>query len=216
MKRKSRLYKSIMTEDKKIKDYLKNPTSTTSIGLIGVTSGVGVTHTLIMLAQCLSSKYKVAVLELNETGAFKEIYRATNENIYLEKNYFTYNKIDYYWDIDYSSFIMKHKEKYDFIIMDFGNYNELIDFDEFIRADKRVVLAHGIDWKIKELINFYNDTRSVDVNRSWIYCIPFIEDKYLKDIKQLVDNPIYHIPFNMNPFKPNNEVNNFFAKIILN
>ncbi|WDV46948.1 hypothetical protein PV797_04420 [Clostridiaceae bacterium M8S5] len=214
MKRKSMLYKNIILEHK-TKNELKKIDTTTSIGIVGVSKNVGVTHTIIMLAQYLSQQFKVAVLELNYTGAFKEICRATSDEECLNKTKFNYKKVDYYWDINLSNFIVNDKDQYDFVLLDLGNYENLKDFDEFIRTDRKLVIAHGVDWKIREIIEFYKRTADVDIRRSWRYCIPFIGEKYLKDVKSVINNPIYHLPFSMNPFKPNNEVKAFFDKYVL-
>ena len=114
-----------------------------------------------------------------------------------------------------SNFMMNNRDKYDFILWDLGSYEDSIDFEEYIRMDRKLVLAHGIDWKIKEIDEFYEYTRELDVNRSWNYCIPFIDNKYLRDVKMVVDNPICNIPFCMNPFKPNKNVIEFIEDYVL-
>lgn len=108
--------------------------------------------------------------------------------------------------VDFLEFFTKHKDKYHVVLMDLGSYEDLYDFDEFLRADRRVVMTHGIDWKIRELKNFYNATKKYDPHDHWIYLVPFINNKYLADVKEIVDNQVISIPFNMNPFMPKEDL----------
>lgn len=187
---------------------------TVTIGLLGVTAGIGVTHTSIMLAGYLSKMGSVAIIELNRSKHFLEIGLIAEENKVLQDKCFTYNKIRYFWDIDYSNFLTQHRDKFDFIILDLGNYTTLRGIEEFLRTDIRLVIAHGMDWKVRELISFYELTKDYDPNNYWIYLLPLMDQKTLRGIKSLIKKQAYPVPYNMNPFVVNTETKNIFESIL--
>lgn len=187
---------------------------TNEVAFMGVSHGVGVTHTAIMYANFLCSKYRVAVLELNQSGDFKEIYTLVENGRSSDSSFFRYKGVDFYWNIDYSQFISKHKDDYDFVVLDLGSYDELYDMEDFIRSDIRIVLGHAIDWKLNEIRQFYDSTRKYDPNNSWYFFIPFLTEKHISDVKEFVNNKVYTIPFNTNPFSPSEEIKNIFNEVL--
>ncbi|RCX13020.1 hypothetical protein DFR58_11977 [Anaerobacterium chartisolvens] len=183
------------------------------IAFTGAGYGTGVTHTAIMFAHYLSINYNVAIVELNESMSFKELQSNISDSDAPDK-FFTYKGVDYFWGIEYSQFVLTHKEKYDFILLDFGCFKDGIELDDFSRANKKIVLGHGSDWKVKEIRRFHTYSRSYDLNNSWIYVIPFISGNETGDIKGFVKNKVYTLPFNKNPFIPSEDVKNVFSEIL--
>lgn len=185
-----------------------------TIGVLGVEKGLGVTHTCVMLAGYLSKKNKVAVIELNDSKHFKEIALIIKDDKEIAKRKFIYNKVHYYWDIDYGQFISLYREKYDFLILDLGSYLELRDMDEFVRTDIRLVIGHGMDWKIKEISKFYLENRDYDPNNNWYYVLPFMDKKSIREIKSKIENKVFFLPYNINPFVVNQETKKIFEQIL--
>ncbi len=187
---------------------------TITIGLLGISRGVGVTHTAIMLAQMLSKKNKIALIELNDNRHFEEIGRLTQGDGFLEQKGFVYNKIHYFWDLPFGQFITRHREQFDFVILDLGDDQQLRDMDEFVRADIRIVVGHGMDWKLKEVSTFNQKTRVYDPNDKWNYIIPFMDKKAITEVRALVNCKVFPLPYNMNPFIPSQEVKKVFETVM--
>jgi len=184
---------------------LKEKHNRITIGIIGVDNGVGVTHLSILLAGFFSKKNKTALVELNKSGHFEAIGEITdNYNKRGEKN-FVYDKVSYYWGIDYTYFVRSFRENYQYIILDLGNYKSSQAMEEFLRSDIRIVVAHGMDWKLKEVKSFYQETEKYDCQRNWIYAFPFMDKKTVAKMKEWLKNPKAAIPYNMNPFQLNQE-----------
>lgn len=196
------------------KDATFNVKKTVTIGVIGVSNCTGVTHTCIMLAQYLSNKGKVAIIELNSSKHFLEICLITDDENNIENKHFVHNKVNFFWDIDYGHFLTLHREQYDFILLDLGSYNGLKGIEEFVRADLRLVVAHGMDWKIKEIKAFYKMTREYDPNNGWKYLLPFMDQKAMKEIKAWSKSPTYPVPYNMNPFVLSQETKKVFEHVL--
>jgi len=197
---------------KKLKrdDNLFQAKQTVIIGALGVNEGIGVTHTSIMLASYLSEKGTVALVELNSKRHFYEIGMNAVDDKDLQNKCFIYNQVHYFWDINYSYFLTQYREKFDFIILDLGHYSALRGLDEFLRTDIRLVIGHGMDWKVKELIDFNVSVKEFDPNNSWIYLIPLMDKKTIKGIKPLIKKKTYPMPFNMNPFMLNSDTIDIF------
>ncbi|WP_105617924.1 hypothetical protein [Vallitalea okinawensis] len=174
------------------------------ISVIGVSHGVGVTHTCIILANYLKEKKKVAVIESNDHKHFMEIFHHKMKRNEFQKD--VYNNVHYFWNIDLVQFWTHFRHDYDYVIIDTGVYEDLYDLDVFLRSDKKIILTHGVDWKLKELYQFYPLSLKYDPKNQWIYCIPFLERKYIKDIDHIINNKIFTIPFQMDPFKPSKDV----------
>lgn len=194
------------------KEYV--PIGTNEIAFIGVSQGVGVTHTAIMFANFLNSRYKTAILELNDSGAFKEIYKIAGDGKDSGSRFFNYGGVDYYWDIDYQEFITRYKDDYEFLVLDCGSYQSMFGINEFLRSDIRIAVGHAIDWKINEIRSFHQSTRKYDPNNSWYYFIPFLDEKQVGDVREFVKNRLVTVPFNANPFSPSEEIVKLFSDIL--
>jgi len=175
------------------------------ISCIGSEPGSGVTHTLITIANYLSRNNKVAYVEMNDSYAIKSLGEVTNRLI-SGKNYFTHQKVDYYWDVDFSSFINLNKNRYEYLLVDFGVYHNLMNFDYFLLSDIKLCTISGIDWKIVNSKKTYDYLSKIDVLHKWIYLVPFIDKKYLRELNGYIKNEITTIPYNVNPFKPEKNV----------
>lgn len=154
------------------------------IGVGGVGRGVGTTHTALMIAQALRSRYKIAVVEQNETGAFAAVYRKLHPN----KNYLTvipmfqYKGISFFPNCNYSYFSSQFRDDYDFVIVDFGN--ELCCTD-FLRMGKKIVVASGAEWKINELKTFVSDiAKKSDGADRFNYLIPFLSTEQIGKVQE--------------------------------
>lgn len=94
------------------------------VSVAGTQPRTGVTHNSIILANFLRKKgYRVALVEMNPSGHFKEIQEAYEEQVF-EGKYFSIDGVDYYaaGDPDKLSSIMG--KSYNFIVCDFGVYNQ--------------------------------------------------------------------------------------------
>jgi hypothetical protein len=220
---KNKTYKDVVSFDCEISEKINSQNiyekkyvhhiGTKIISCIGSESGSGTTHTLVMLANYLSVNKKIAYIEMNETFAIKKFGKITNRLI-SGKNNFTHHKVDYYWDVNLSKFINERKYKYEYILLDFGCAFDIVNFDFFLMSDIKMCTISGIDWRIENSINAYNYLSEIDANHKWVYLVPFIEKKYLKELNQYIENEIITIPYNVNPFKPEKEVRKKFEVVL--
>ncbi|MGG7060158.1 hypothetical protein ACQPUY_15600 [Clostridium nigeriense] len=142
------------------------------IGVMGVKKGIGTTYNSISLAKYLSKNYKVAVVELKKD--FLDIADAYEINV--NNNMFTLENIDYY-STNIDEFYKRILSlDYQYIIIDFGSYNNEI-IKDFYRTDIKLMLCGTQVWEDKYLSKFLTEQ---DVVKRVKYL--FNMSKYREDI----------------------------------
>ncbi len=177
-----------------------------TVGMMGVCSGSGVTHAAIMLATSLARHQRVAVLEMNPSKHFMKIAEQMEDERGVKEAHLIYERVHYFWDIGYESFLMYHREDFDVVILDLGAYGTRQEISDIIRADIQLVVGQGMDWKIEELRRFVMAMENYDPNHRFQYLVPFLDKKALGRLKLFQNNRHHPLPFNMNPFAPGAEV----------
>lgn len=174
---------------------------TITIGIIGVNSGIGVTHTSLLFAQYLNQlKQKTALVELNSTGAFQSIQRAyEGSHLTLEDRDFHMKGVHYYKHHESIHLLNILSKSYDYVIMDIGSC-ESPYFDEFLRSDRSIVIGHAIEWKREELIDFWNHHKNESNASKWMFCILFSNKQEVKELNKHLNKKVYLIPFHPDPF----------------
>lgn len=184
----------------------------TQIALLGASNGCGVTHTSFMLANLLNKHYKVAVVEMNSSKDFQEIQYAYDGR--KDGKQFRIKNVDYFKMVDEMQLIEIANHKYDFIVLDLGSFDEIYDIETFLRADIKMIMSHGSDWKTRHLDVLFKELGFRDKFNEWKICIPFIPEKMLGDIKEDYTNDLYSIPYHVNPFKLNKETEEVLIRMV--
>lgn len=183
-----------------------------TIGVTGVTKGVGTTHSCILLATQLAKNHKVALVEYNDNPVYPALFPKQKEK---NKGFIkgAISRVHYYSGINLVDFYNTFKEDYEVVIIDFGEYDLIYERDYFYSADKKVMIASGIDWNLESLEKFYKQIQTVDTRQQWYFGIPLLKKKYLKDVAGIIDNPIFAIPYQMNPFKESEDMKELISKM---
>jgi hypothetical protein len=186
---------------------------TKMIGMISGQRGVGATHTLIMLAHHLRLNHSVAIIEMNQSEAFRN-FGQVNHHLTREENHFKFKGVHYFFDVELSTFLNNHKDTYEYILLDFGDYKKIKRLDYFFMSDIKLCMLSGIDWHLAQSNEVYEDLKSMDQKKNWLYLVPFVERKYLKEMNNWMENQLMTIPFNVNPFKPEKKVKSIFDRLL--
>lgn len=188
-----------------------------TIGVIGTHLGAGSTHFSILicnyLSECLGKR--TALIECypqNELQYFEDGYFIRKKEL-IEDNAFSINRVTYYKS-------MKEKEigevigsGYDCVVLDLG-----IDFlkkkSEFQRCDRRIILSSLSPWKKNDLKRFLNGTDHIKNNHEWLYGIPFVSKKEIKETSKEFCIPMFRVPCEPDPFTLSTDTIKMFQKII--
>ncbi len=149
---------------------------------------------------------------MNTNKDFQEIQYAYDGR--KDGKQFRIKNVDYYKMVDERQLIDITNKKYDFVLIDLGSFEDMYDMDTFLRADIKVVMCHGADWKTRHLRKFYDDLGFRDKFKEWKIYVPYMSEKWLKEIKDEYHSEVYGIPFQLNPFKLEDEVESDLSKIL--
>lgn len=131
-----------------------------TIGVTGCCSGIGVTHLSIALCSFCASKLgkKTAFLEFhgrNEISQlFPQAHPAVSDSEAAEQKCFHLNGIDYYSNVSSSDIPALLNMGYHYLIFDMGGFGEM-DFQEFLRCDRKLILGSLAPWKSKTCQDFF-------------------------------------------------------------
>lgn len=163
------------------------------IGFIGIEHGVGTTFDAILCCSSLASEYRVAYFEANRSGHMRNfcglVAKPKEDTIC-----FSYYGVDFYYQIPYMEFVTKYRDEYDFVILDFGVWNQEDDFSSFIRAGKKFVVSGSSDWRIASLEAFHEYISRHELLGEFVYLFSFsnTEEKE-RMIRDIVDGQAFHM-----------------------
>lgn len=168
-----------------------------TVGIIGIHEGAGATHTCLLLAHYFSEWLNKKTILL-ECGSQNEI-RYLNDNVDTQpSSCFNYGPICVYPNIKEKDMSTIIGGKYQCAILDLGtDYTKAQN--EFLRCNKKIIVASQADWKTYKLERFMNTYKVGDDNITFI--IPFLEGKKAKQLSK-----VYGVNFIGLPYEPKLDV----------
>lgn len=173
------------------------------IGIVGTQPHIGATHQAITLAAFLRKKgYRVAVVEvlnnISDAKILEEMYRAQpsvrSDYRCIRENYeeevlstgeFNLFGVDYFETQTVDKIPRILEKSYNFIILDFGNYNKL-DMMQFQKCEFRFLVAGSHDWEIIHLQKVFN-TMDAESYKQLHYFFNFHDQETRKMIAESMD-----------------------------
>ncbi len=176
------------------------------IGLTGAEHRAGVTHLSFSIGNYLAGQgYQVAILEMNDSGAFEKLREMYNPVIDGKK--YIIGSAEYYMDADPAELDEILDQKlYDFIILDMGVYSEF-DVDLFQRCDQKFIVSGGKPWEFHHLTEIFEET-DMDELQKYSFIFTFtpesIKENVLEGMGQL--EKIFFIEYIEDPLMPGEEL----------
>lgn len=191
---------------------------------MGTRFGVGATHLCILLGTYFShSRGKVALVEWKNQEAFSNIQEAydgisaaelnvritngsrTEINNYMRSNKkeweeppFYIKKAAYYKRFNHPSLAPLKDGKYQFIVVDFGEYADS-HMSAFNEMDIKMIVGHTNEWKYKEiegLIAKYPKS----IHQQWKLILPFASKDEVKVLSRTLTHKMFPLSFIKDPF----------------
>lgn len=187
------------------------------VGVAGASNRAGCTHMCITVANFLrNQKQMVALMEMNLSGAFESICNAYRGRVF-EEGYFSVSGIDYYPNSDSKKVMSVSGKLYNFIVLDFGNY-EAADKILFNRCDVRIVCSGVKPWETDRLQNIFEEQEE-DVLKKYHFCfLCTTSHKLQKEISTEMDSlkNVWFPEYTEDPFESNRfpEGQNIFAEYL--
>nr|WP_275444710.1 protein kinase [Paenibacillus sp. ACRRX] len=179
------------------------------IAVAGIASGVGSTHTSIMIAHMLAEKkYSVCLVEASTASDYEKIecvYEGVDYGPMSTKR-FKMRGVEYIKSCDIPSMAELLAAKPDYIIYDIGYYQRSDYYGEFLRAHIPIVVGAGSEWRQPHIMQFYQEQQNADYGR-WILGVPFASKQVLQDIQKRVPKlRVKPIPYSPDPFHASEDV----------
>lgn len=171
------------------------------IAVAGVHSGVGVTHSVLLIANYLRrQKLKVAVVELNGSRHLTRIEQAY-EGIGFDSmttETFKIKQVTYFKNIHKNQLIELYKLNYEVIILDMGV--GLSDYaEDYQMADLSLSIGQTSDWKRDELTEFFIGRQQwIGQRTRWL--LPFATKGEVKEFSRNHEQKAYGLDFIHDPF----------------
>lgn len=166
---------------------------------MGVCESVGTTHFAFMLANCMANGLK-ADTAVVEYGSGNDFLRLQNETKGSRKNFheFTYAGIDFYYNVHEEKLTEIFAMGYEAIILDM-KYGSKEVMNEFLRSDKRIVVAGLNLWQADRLKRFLVNEKLAS---SHYLCAALSYDRKLaKNLRKEYGVLVEQIPVEQNPFE---------------
>lgn len=184
-----------------------------TIGVTGCCSGIGVTHLSIALCSFCASKLgkKTAFLEVHGRNEISQFFPEAGQNR------FHLSGIDYYSNISSNDIPALLNMGYHYLILDMGSFGE-IDFQEFLRCDRKLVLGSLAPWKAKtnqEFFQYYSNT--ANLGEGFFYLVQTGDIKNILTFSKtyhISRRNIFQIPFIKNPFCIKKELFLLFQELL--
>lgn len=168
------------------------------IAVIGAKSRMGTTHCAIEIANYFMRQNKrTAVMEFNDSGEFSAMGRyfaqAPEEFFYKDVTYYarcTLQLLD----------MVATSGKYDFLILDLGNYSA--EKNLFLRSDVKFIVSSGKPWELESLfIVFREINKNVLLRSNFIF--NFVPESEKEAITAGMEElgPVYFSSYIENPYE---------------
>ncbi|MBP1935907.1 serine/threonine-protein kinase [Paenibacillus sediminis] len=193
------------------------PAGTQVVAVIGVTHGVGTTHTAVAIAHFLSRQYsKVAIAELGgKSQAFYRIQQIVEDagDFRLISRQFEIDDIHYWRQVGAGDILSLLGGEYSFIVLDLGAYEDNELFEEFLRSNIPIVVGSGAEWRQQDMILF-SKALSTHSQHKWNYCMPLAPSKAVQRLKKELSNQrVYGLPLHLDPFDQDDAMDEALGEI---
>lgn len=170
--------------------------------VLGASTGVGTTHSCIMMGHYLARQYrKVAVVEMG-TGptAFTRIQEIAEGSPPGTVRKFIINGIEFWRQTTRGDVISLLTSGYDAVVLDLGANHGSERLEEFLRADVPVIVGSAAEWRQHDVLTMTRMlSRHDQPNR--IYAIPLATSDVVQQLrKSLGVNKVVALPLQSDPF----------------
>lgn len=185
----------------KLPDLRKGKGRTKIISLMGVRSGVGVTHTTMLMANCLRrQRLRVAVVEMNSSGHYEAV-EAAFEGVGFDPSLtdsFRIKGVHYFKRSSIKELFKLCQKGFDVILMDIGSDVDAFT-NELQNMDHQLIVGRMTDWKRSEINTFrIRHPQWVDEGSKWV--LPMSGTQEEKDFQRQFSGKAFALGFAPDPF----------------
>lgn len=163
------------------------------IALIGTRTGVGVTHTGILIAEFLKERTgtRVAFVEKNHHG---DVERLGNAIYGHSDGKFTFHGIDYYSFLKKEEEMLLNEKVYDYLILDFGTLRKR-NQEEIKQCGKKVIIGTISYWEWQEYLQAVQYFKSCFADAAEKYVVTLGQQYFIARMGKMLRQKIYFLGF---------------------
>jgi len=178
------------------------------ISVSGVQNSAGVTHFCIMFGIWLQNHgFKTAVIEYCQNRDLLALCKLIGKDSMQAKyGYYRIQGLSVFPSMDQEKIDSFKRADFDYVIIDYGVYDEYIA-QMIRRSDVKLVIAAGADWKMHQVELFFNKFGSVFNDRNAFLLFPMQDQRSINVIKSYFSlRNIITVPYSANPWKQDDEL----------
>lgn len=179
-----------------------------SIGVAGIRSNQGATRMCVQMGVCFAKAFheRPELLEMNKSGDYARLQEALDGVV--KNREFEYQNIRFCQSVlkgEYGK--VRGRNRYP-SIMDFGGICEEME-EEWLRCDKKIVLASGMEWELWRLEKMVERFRNIPDFKQWIFLFPSLSGEEKKALQKQFGIHAGKLPLFTDPFEPEREMVEF-------
>ncbi|MGM1023169.1 MAG: hypothetical protein ACQEXV_22285 [Bacillota bacterium] len=186
--------------------YRDQVVGTAIVSVMGISPGVGTTHTSLLIANYLArKKERVAVVEVCDSYAFSRLersYHGVPDGTILQTDHFEAFDVYYFKSSDDLDLTLLFAEGFTFIVLDLGTQDSGEGIKEFFRSNIPVLVGGGAEWKQQDIYRFCRQYKKRNQS-NWNIAVPLVEKETISDIKKRMETSVKQIvalPYHPDPF----------------
>ncbi|MGY3386802.1 hypothetical protein ACVWZB_004756 [Paenibacillus polymyxa] len=200
--------------------YRDQVVGTAIVSVMGISPGVGTTHTSILIANYLArQKERVAVVEVCDSYAFARLersYHGVPDGTILETDHFEAFDVYYFKSSDDLDLSLLFAEGFTFIVLDLGTQDSGEGIKEFFRSSIPVLVGGGAEWKQQDIYRFCRQYKKRNQS-NWNIAVPLVEKETISDIKKRMETTVKQIvalPYHPDPFDDQSDTDHALKSLL--
>lgn len=189
---------------------------TIMIAVGSTNSGVGSTHTALLIGQYLAKygKGNVAIWEAGENPCF-EFLEYVQQGNYSGTSYFDYGNVTLFKGGNNWQWMDIAMDRYAYVILDLGcMQDESEKVGLFLKSHLPVLVSSGSAWRMKDLIQFCREHTEARQER-WRITLPLASKESRNEVAEiLAGRPIFALPCHSEPLQAQSETEQVLEGIL--
>ncbi|MDO7904926.1 serine/threonine-protein kinase [Paenibacillus sp. JX-17] len=190
------------------------------VAVLGVSTGVGATHTTISIGHHLDRHYgKAAIIEMiSGSKSFARIQQLKGSAASVKDHHFSrqfeIEGVHYWRQTGRADVLSLLGGSYPFIVLDLGSGRDAEKLEELLRADIALIVGSGSLWRQQDILEFVQLAGRYPQHK-WHFCLPLASDRTVQSVKNnLGHNRVFSLPLQSDPFESDERMEVVWEEIL--
>lgn len=195
------------TNIRKAADDLHSQQSPVVVAVLGVSPGIGTTHTSLAVSRCLSSSGRTAWVDCNPGSQvfnrMKEMAGSPEINGVhgTQMQPFNWMGVDYWRLLPSEGLPQVPDQAYAYIVMDLGTDGGEGALEAFTGSSFPLLIASAADWRLEDTLHWLR-RRGLIPRPEWRICLPLAGEHTVALLASLLEPAsVYSLPLQQDPFQ---------------